>query len=264
MEHHHGGLEDHFPLYTWVMVRFHVNFPGCSGWKTSLTFWNGPFLPDILVFWESNLKRKPFQIGSTSYREIHGPLVLSLISTVFTHRSRAHVRLLLGSCIVAQTMVLDEPNWRDWTEAHICHVVTVEMVHHLKCQICRFTWKKIRTMWLGLLLFQLKKYVRQIHVWLFLTSPTMFDATMFKGWNLDKFNMCRWHSRNAKKNASHFGFHSSLDIPTFLFHQSYRIALEALYFSVVTLATIGYGAACWHNSGFPTPNPFKEKGARKR
>eukprot|EP00434_Breviolum_minutum_P014339 symbB.v1.2.012646.t1/scaffold877.1/size158077/3 len=62
--------------------------------------------------------------------------------------------LLLGSCIVAQTMVLDEPNWRDWT--------------------------------------------------------------------------------------------------------------EALYFSVVTLATIGYGAACWHNSGFPTPNPFKEKGARKR
>ena len=149
------------------MVRFHVNFPGCSGWKTSLTFWNGPFLPDILVFWESNLKRKPFQIGSTSYREIHGPLVLSLISTVFTHRSRAHVRLLLGSCIVAQTMVLDEPNWRDWTEAHICHVVTVEMVHHLKCQICRFTWKKIRTMWLGLLLFQLKKYVRQIHVWLF-------------------------------------------------------------------------------------------------
>lgn len=113
-------------------------FQGVVVERQALPFEMALFYGTSQFFWESNLKRKSFQIGSTSYSEIHGPLVLSLSSTDFTHGSRAHVRLLLGSCIVAQTMVLDEPNWRDWTEAHMCHVVSVEMVHHLKCQICRF------------------------------------------------------------------------------------------------------------------------------
>lgn len=52
------------------------------------------------------------------------------------------------------------------------------------------------------------------------STTSMFDVTMLKGWNLDNFNMCRWHRRNAKKRQ-HFGFHSFLDVPTFLFHQSY-------------------------------------------
>ena len=26
----HGGLEDHFPFFSWVICRFHVNLPGCN------------------------------------------------------------------------------------------------------------------------------------------------------------------------------------------------------------------------------------------
>ena len=31
MEHSDGGLEDHFPFFSWVICRmFHVNLPGCT------------------------------------------------------------------------------------------------------------------------------------------------------------------------------------------------------------------------------------------
>ena len=30
MEHNHRGLEDHFPLLSWVIYMFHVILPGCN------------------------------------------------------------------------------------------------------------------------------------------------------------------------------------------------------------------------------------------
>ena len=30
MEPQHGGLEDDFPDFNWLIFRFHVNFPGCK------------------------------------------------------------------------------------------------------------------------------------------------------------------------------------------------------------------------------------------
>ena len=35
---HHGGLEDHFPFFSWVICRFHVNLPGCIQMVVSYPF----------------------------------------------------------------------------------------------------------------------------------------------------------------------------------------------------------------------------------
>ena len=103
----------------------------------------------------------------------------------------AHLRLLLGSCIVAQTMVLDEPNWHDWTEAHICQCLdgtSLEVadleVHPPKNEndVIRF-----------IVFFHLKKYAMFMFHFLLIShlgglysSSIMFDVTMFKGEITDK------------------------------------------------------------------------------
>ena len=45
MEHNHGGLEDHFPFFSWVICRFHVNLPECNLFYFFLKADNGGHVP---------------------------------------------------------------------------------------------------------------------------------------------------------------------------------------------------------------------------
>jgi len=58
MEHNDGGLEDHFPFFSWSICRFHVNLPGCT-----------------VVF--SEIRRKK------TWDAMHGTLTIMGISTTY-------------------------------------------------------------------------------------------------------------------------------------------------------------------------------------
>ena len=238
----------------------------------------------------------------------------------------SHLRLLLGSCIVAQTMVLDEPNWHDWTEAHICQCLDGTSLEVLGLEV--HPPKKSENDVIRFIVFlDLKKYAMFMWVfpkigvpqngwfimenpmnkWMILGVPLFLETPMFHfllishlgglyivhllclmlrssrvksptkkqvfvqmtqrhrkailggGWetffyfhpdpwgrwtHFDLRIFFRWVGK--KHQLATILEQTSVETHVFCFIKAI-LTLKALYFSVVTLATIGYGAA-WCNT----------------